>query len=1278
MMANPNSARVHLIGIGGVGMRALAQLLVQAGFDVSGSDIRNSNAIDLLRLEGVKVYIGHDVKWLDGASQVVLSPAIPQRNTELIAAKQNKLSIASRAQALAELIRNRQRVFVAGSHGKTTTTAMLALILKHAGLDPGWMVGGVSSSLDGKSGQLGSGPFVAEACEAFGALHEWQPEHCIITNIDDEHVEHYGCQDRLHKAFADMISRVNAGGTIAVCGDTPVLLALVKSSGREFITYGLNKENSFYADIQDATDSKSCFMVTERDVLLGVVNLAVPGEHNIRNALGAIAIAKNLGIPFHKIKQALENFRAVDRRWQFLGEVDHIRIFDDYAHHPAEIEAVLAVARSCMHSKGKLILAFEPQLHSRLLRLASHFAKALASADFIAILPVDTAGESGIGGEKALESELDAAGALFALYASPETAVAGLLNHLQAGDILVTMGPRQAEILAKMVYDALKLRDSISLNPQIDVLSVSIGPKYKPLPPLLTDCFFEHVRISPHAPALCSGNDTISYSELSNRSRLIALKLLAAGVMPETVVAVRLSNAFDRVIAFMGINIAGAVYLPIDSSNPTERTKFMLVDSQAHLVIANADFSEAEIESVAPIISWETLCCPLELNDDQSSTYFPLLKGRNPVYVIYTSGTTGIPKGILVEHASLANFARAAKNAFKIVKSSRVSQVSASGFDVAIGDMVMALYAGACLVCPKDSSFRLGARLGDFVRDSRITHLSVTPSALSTLPAHDYPSLLNVIVMGEACPSDLAEQHSRVRRFFNAYGPAEATVLCTIKECHPGHPVTIGRAIDNTQVWILNAELNPVQYGDIGEIWLTGEGLARGYLHRLDLTNDRFRVLTTLIAEPIRAYRTGDLGRVLSNGEIVYLGRSDDQVKLRGYRIELGEVESKLRQLSGVKDAIVALRQDSMGSNQLVAYIVCDEGRVLANDRVLAFVADWLPEYMVPSVVVRIPRVPLNLNGKRDRTALPEPQRERASSSQLKIAATTTETELLDLLRRELVIDYDIGIRDTFAELGADSLRIVTLFLAIEKQYGITLSAETMASADTAELLALHIDSAIKGRPQASPINKSLAESINVDQLRWVATWTGVRKNPDSLIFMHNEAAEDAQLFWCCQTDKEHNILAEYIGENYRVYGMRSGHRIFSYSEDSVAALAALYVKEMIALQPQGKFILGGNCQGATIAREIALQLRDSGREVKTLCLMEQGRFPSYEGEVSLIFGAESYLNPYLSYKEPDRIFKTAYGEKYTVDIIPGAHGQYFNSPNIEHLSKVLRRRLQS
>lgn len=1275
-MLNQGGGRIHLIGIGGIGMRALAQLLVQAGFEVSGSDARASRAMEALRQDGVQIHVGHDAKWVQGATQVVYSPAIPLRNPELGEARQNKLSILSRAEALAQLVKNRQPVYVAGSHGKTTTTAMLAFVLKHAGLDPGWMVGGSAVSLGGRGGHLGSGPFVAEACEAFGALHAWQPAHCIITNIDDEHVEHYGDSDGLRNAFAEMIARVQAGGAIAICGDDPGLLALAETSGRELTTYGMGEVNMLRADIQQATDRGSRFMVLGNGVSQGIVDLAVPGMHNIRNALGAIAIARSLGIPFYQIKQALHKFRAVDRRWQFLGEVNHIRVFDDFAHHPAEVEAVISVAHNCRHQGGKLVVAFEPQLHSRVLRLASRFADALAPADFIALLPVDAAGEPGTGGDEALTRALDAAGAAFACFATPEVAVAGLLDHLHPGDVLVTMGPRQAEALAGLVCHALQMRDSISSGPLSGVLSVSMGPKNMPLPQLLADRFFEHVRKLPQAPALSCGNETISYLELADRCRSIALRLAAVGVGPETVVAVRLNRAFDRIIAFMGITIAGGVYLPVDISIPRDRTEFMLVDARAHSVIADADASETELGNAVPNIAWDTLCCAPASVDGQPAAYSPSLTGRDAAYIIYTSGTTGTPKGVVVEHAALANFARAAECAFDIVPASRVSQVSASGFDVAVGDMVMSLYAGACLVCPDDATYRLGAQLGHFVRDARITHLSATPSALSTLPAHEYPALSHVIVNGEACPSDLAEQHSRVRCFFNAYGPAEATVLYTVKECHPGQPVTIGRAIDNTQVWILDSDMNPLVQGGVGEIWLTGAGLARGYLRRPELTDDRFRVLTTLAAEPLRAYRTGDLARMVPDGEIAHLGRADDQVKLRGHRIELGEIEATLRRHSGVQDAIVSLRKDKAGSDRLVAYVVGVDGEVPARDEMLGFLSDWLPEYMLPSAVVRIPSVPLSLNGKRDRSALPQPPRERSRNSPLKAAATVTEASLLALFRRELVMDCEIGIRDTFAELEVDSLRTVRLFLAIEKQFGVTLSAETMASADTAELLALQIDFAIKGRPQASPVSRSLSESIRMDQLRWVAEWTGARKESDSLIFMRNVAANGVPLFWCCQSDGEHRVLAEHIGKNRCVYGMRSGHRLFSYTEENVAALAALYVEEMTALQPQGGFMLGGNCQGATVAREIALQLRAFGREVEGLWLMEQGRFPAYDGRVALIFGAESYLNPYLGFKDPDRIFENAYGKSYTVDIIPGAHGQYFERPNIEHLARVLRQRL--
>lgn len=442
--------KIHLVGIGGVGMCALAHLLKDSGREVSGSDRQDSEALANLRLANIEVFASHNSRHLEGVATVIYSPAIPHNNPELKAARELGLRVQSRAEALAEFISTRNPICITGSHGKTTTTAMLAFVLERAGLNPGYMIGGISSSLLRKNARVGGGPFVVEACEAFGALHNWCPSHCVITNIDDEHAEHYGGQERLKLAFRDMIGRVPPNGVIAVCGDDANLLTLRLETERRIISYGLKEGNIFRAQINSLDDRGTHFTVYKYDEELGSIELLVPGRHNVCNALAALVMADHFMIPFRQIALSLNEFQGVDRRYQFIGESCGIRIFDDYAHHPTEIDAVLNVARRAVNRKGRLVVVIEPQLHSRVMRLVESFSAALSVADFVLVMPVDAAGESFIeASDDALSTALDALGTKFVRLLSPMEVKAEALRYLKDHDVLVALGPRKASEAVK-------------------------------------------------------------------------------------------------------------------------------------------------------------------------------------------------------------------------------------------------------------------------------------------------------------------------------------------------------------------------------------------------------------------------------------------------------------------------------------------------------------------------------------------------------------------------------------------------------------------------------------------------------------------------------------------------------------------------------------------------------------------------------------------------------------------------------------------------------------
>lgn len=1255
-------------------MSALGLLMLQMGFRVRGSDAVEGKRIGELRRLGIDVWIGHDAKALDGADRVIASPAIPSHNAEVFAARRIGLPVQTRAEALAGCLSGRSVVCVSGSHGKTTTATMLALILMRAGLDPGFAIGGFARSLGGVNARLGRDTlFVLEACEAFGALARWQPSHCIVTNIDNEHVEHYGGEPQLRAAFGEMLLRTQSHGLLAICGDDPGAVAAGKATGLTVATFGISNGTSVRADSVCLDGHGSSFTVVHDGRTCGEVVLRVPGAHNVRNALGAITIALGLGLRFEVVASALHEFTGVDGRWQQVGKAADVLVIEDFAHHPAEIEATLAAARRAARFGGRIVVAFQPQLHSRVQRLATQFAGALSRADFVLLAPVESVGERPrTDSDEMMTTAMRATQTPFVALPSLAAVSSAALERLVPGDLFITLGSAAISSIGPIVLSGLQQRNATpERSDLVSELSISIGPTVPlPNPTSLLSVFFEHAKQRPDRTAIACGQAKLTYAELANAARALAAEVLRLGVAPRQSIAVCLRDPIERVIGLLGVMTAGATYLPIDTSLPTARIAFMLEDARVALAIADEN-SESLVSGIgATVLRIESVRTHMEPNECLNH----VADGSEPAYIVYTSGTTGTPKGVTIDHAALCNVAAATSRIFGIDENSRVSNVEAFGYDSSIGDVAMALYAGACVACPQGAWPCVGAPFGRYLREASVTHLSVTPSALSTLPQrHPFPDLTHVIVGGEACPVELLERWAPGRRFFNAYGPTEAAITSIIGECFTGDGITIGRAIDNMQAYVLGDDRLPVSRGIVGELWLTGVGVAKEYVRRPELTEQRFVELRLPGNEKRHAYRTGDLACMLSDGRLCCYGRIDDQVKIRGTRVELGEVEAALCQHPAVAEAAVLLSEDPLGRPRLVSYVAYKSGAPVPTESAVAeFLSRSLPSCMIPAATVRIDAIPLTANGKRDREALSAlpAQSLRANCDPL-APRTFEELALHEMLEERLRIGGHFGVRDTFEELGADSLDIASFFMAIEERFRIELPVEAFSDADTIEILGLHLERSLSKRTNGHAKSRADGDILH-KQRQFVAAWSGMRRSPESLIFTHSAQGQLAPLFWCFQGNEEHEMLALHIGPERPLHGMRSGHLIFRYTDENVAYLASRYADEMLEMRPQGSFLLGGNCQGGTIAQSIATQLRTRGREVELLLLLDQGRFRPYGARVVLMFGANSSLNPYLALTDPDRIFKAAYPHGYEVEIVSGSHGNYFSLPNVEDLAATI------
>ena len=394
--------RVHFIGIGGIGMSGIAELLVNLGYTVSGSDMQRTDITDRLESLGARIALGHDARHVSDAEVVVYSSAVRSTNPEMEAARTRGVAVVPRADILAELMELRQGIAVAGAHGKTTTTSMIALVLDVAGLDPTVVIGGIVSSF-GSNAKLGRGKYlVAEADESDRSFLKLSPRFAVITNIDREHLEAYHGFDDLKIAFVQFANGVPGNGAVIMCIDDPHLQRMRDDITRPVITYGFNESADVTAvGVQMQGFGSVCTVRARkpggRTVELGQMTLSIPGRHNVLNALAAVAMARELGIGWSDITQALAGFHGADRRFQRRGDAGGVVVVEDYGHHPTEIAAVIAAAKPI--ATGRLILAFQPHRFSRTQFLLSEFGRAFAGADVLVLTDIYAAGEDPIAGD---------------------------------------------------------------------------------------------------------------------------------------------------------------------------------------------------------------------------------------------------------------------------------------------------------------------------------------------------------------------------------------------------------------------------------------------------------------------------------------------------------------------------------------------------------------------------------------------------------------------------------------------------------------------------------------------------------------------------------------------------------------------------------------------------------------------------------------------------------------------------------------------------------------
>ena len=588
----------------------------------------------------------------------------------------------------------------------------------------------------------------------------------------------------------------------------------------------------------------------------------------------------------------------------------------------------------------------------------------------------------------------------------------------------------------------------------------------------------------PDSIAVIHNNSRVSYRQLNERVNQVAHYLRSLGVGPETRVGICLDRSPEMLAAVLGVLKGGGAYVPLDPLHPVDRLRFVSEDSQLSVVLTTANYANKLFTGVQAVAMDS---CD-ELSRQSRANPAPVGHPENLAYIIYTSGSTGTPKGVLIAHGGLTNAIQAGIDILAVNRSTRLSQLASLTFDASAAEIFIPLCAGGSLCIIGSEKLLSGEQFVGTLNQESIDMLGGVPSLLTMLSPEYLPSLRTVIVGGESCPPDVAASWLKSKKLFNAYAPTEATIFSTLVECRLERckgALPLGRPVANVRMYILDDSLHPVPFGAVGEICIGGLGIARGYWHRTALTAERFVPDPFADQAGARLYRTGDLARFRPDGDMEFLGRLDDQVKLRGYRIELGEIETALLQLSEVSQCTVAVRTDDGGNKQLVAYVVPRYGEQIETSKLKSKLRIKVPEYMVPAAIVPMAALPVTPNGKVDRHALPAPQFVTEETY------TAPRTPLEDILARiwmDVLGVERVGVHDNFFDLGGHSL-LATQITSRLRAAGIEIPLAALFEEPTVARLALKAQSGSSDNmalipPPLHPRDRSLPAPLSFSQQR--------------------------------------------------------------------------------------------------------------------------------------------------------------------------------------------------
>ena len=830
--------------------------------------------------------------------------------------------------------------------------------------------------------------------------------------------------------------------------------------------------------------------------------------------------------------------------------------------------------------------------------------------------------------------------------------------------------------------------DDIPIFSKTDVakeLTRSAGAVNVPVLPYLSlvEGVLKQARITPTATAVIAGKTSLTFQELEQKSRHAAAALLARGIGVGHVVALQLPRTEQLIITLLGVLRAGATFFALDTRQPAQRRAFMVTDSDAKVLILPQGEDVMTSDINLPTVD------PLQLIEDGKSLDIdlPEIDPAGVMYIMYTSGTTGTPKGVQVPHHSFARYHHWACDALSGGKPINWALATTMSFETAFRAF-MPLTTGGAVVAYQSPDDVAGMSVVAAFADDQVDGIALTPSQLSSLCDRKWQldRLQILVIIGETFPTELALRARKAFgpavKLYNLYGPTEATMASTLHrfDAHfdRDETVPIGTAAQGSAIHILDAQLQPVPDGLIGEICIAGTRLSKGYLNRGDLTVQSF------LPDPFRngglIYRTGDLGRYARNGALVHHGRLDDQVKINGVRVELAEIEIAVTRHTDVTNCAVVMKKrgaDNHPAHHLIAFYTSDRDIPVSELRVCC--AAGLARDIIPQVFVRVSAIPLAHNGKTDRLGLlarvPQTLPERPETGATKTGPTgLTEQKISSIWYRVLKVEA-VSRSDSFFEVGGDSLSFLQMILMVEAELSVSLTAMALDGVVTVAQLGRLVETLIMAEgphqkkpasvaklvPKLASTGTPLAEVRRQLFLGSVA-WSGGQIGTNFPVFHYNTSGTKPPLFWCFNGAKEPVVMAQELGIDQPLYALRSLQSVIEHAHkaDYLDAIATGYVDEITTLQPAGPYYIGGNCQSGKIAEHIARELLARGHHVGHVFLLEHAPQSALDVGVSLFFGRDSQdYNPFLTHERPDLEWNALF-PTVTWDIVPGHHGQYF------------------